>query len=78
MKENVEGKNNLLNIFYGLTLLDLNSLLVNKRVRLYGNRKAHVMKALFKKVRQHVEKKNEKCAFQISKIRKRFVFKPGD
>jgi len=56
----------------------LNSLLVNKRVRLYGNRKAHVMKALFKKVRQHVEKKNEKCAFQTSKIRKRFVFKPGD
>jgi hypothetical protein len=68
MKEKVEGKNNLLNIFYGLTLLDLISLLVNKRVRFYGNRKAQVMKALFKMVRQHVEKKNEKYAFQTSKI----------
>jgi hypothetical protein len=32
-------------------------LLVDKRDRLDGNRKTRVMKALFKKVLQHVEKK---------------------
>ena len=43
------------------------SLFIDKRVRLYGNRKAHVMKALFKKIRQHVEKKNEKYALKANK-----------
>jgi len=59
-------------IVYGLTLLDLIYLLVD------GNRKARVMKALFKKVRQHVQEKNEKYAFQVSKRPKRVVFEPRD
>jgi hypothetical protein len=38
------------------------SLLVDERVRLDDNRKEQVMKALFKKIRQHVEKtKGEVC-----------------
>jgi hypothetical protein len=38
------------------------SLLVDERVRLDDNRKEQVMKALFKKIRQHVEKtKREVC-----------------
>jgi hypothetical protein len=44
------------------------SLLVDERVRLDDNRKEQVMKALFKKIRQHVEKKKEKYAFQANKI----------
>jgi hypothetical protein len=44
-------------IIYGLILLDLISLLVDKMVRLNGNRKSQVMKVLFKKVQQHFEKK---------------------
>jgi hypothetical protein len=36
------------------------SLLVDERVRLDDNRKEQVMKALFKKIRQHVEKKKER------------------
>jgi hypothetical protein len=44
------------------------SLLVDERVRLDDNRKEQVMKALFKKVRQHVEKKKKKYAFQANKI----------
>jgi hypothetical protein len=43
------------------------SLLVDERVRLDGNRKAHAVKALFKKIRQHVEKKNEKYALKANK-----------
>jgi hypothetical protein len=65
-------------IVYGLTLLDLIYLLVDERVRLDGNRKARVMKALFKKVRQHVHEKNEKYAFQSNKRQKRVVFEPRD
>jgi hypothetical protein len=46
-------------IVYYLTLLDLISLLVDEIVRFDNNKKAQVMKALFKKVRQHVEKKKK-------------------
>ena len=36
-----------------MTSLDLTSLLVDERIRLDGNRKAQMVKALYESVRQH-------------------------
>ena len=51
-------------IVYGLTLLDLIYLLILiKEFDLIAIEKVQVMKALFNKAQQHVEKNNEKHAF---------------
>ena len=47
-------------------------------VRLDDNKKTQVMKALFKKVREYVEKKNGKYALEENKRCKRVVFKLED
>jgi hypothetical protein len=44
-------KKSTFKILYGLTLLNLIFLLVDEKIRLEGNKKAQVMKALFKKER---------------------------
>ena len=56
-------------IVCGFTLLDLIIffLLIDEKIRLDGNRKAQLIRTLLKKARQHVEKKNEKYAFQANK-----------
>jgi chromosome condensin MukBEF complex kleisin-like MukF subunit len=58
-------------IVYSLTLLDLISLLIDEMVRLDGNIKTQVMKVLFKKIQQYIEKNNENYAFQANKRQKK-------
>jgi len=67
-------------IVYGfnpLTPLDLIPLPVDERVNLDGNKKAQVVKDLHAKIRQQIEKKNEKYANKANRGRKLVRFEPG-
>jgi len=63
--------------FNPLTPMDLIPLLVDERVSLDDNRKAQVVKTLYKSVRQQIEKRNCVYATKANKRRKYFVFQPS-
>jgi len=68
-------------IVYGfnpLTPMDLIPLLVDERVSLDGNRKAHVVKTLHESVQQQIEKRNLVYATKANKGRKHVVFQLND
>ena len=68
-------------IVYGfnpLTPLDLLPMLVNERTSLDGQKKAKMVRKLYKSVRQHIEKKNEQYAIKANKGRRQVHFELGD
>ena len=68
-------------IIYGfnpLTPLDLIPLPVDERVSFDGNQKAQVVKDLYAKIRQQIEKKNEQYANKANRGQKLVRIEPGD
>ncbi|WMV59651.1 hypothetical protein MTR67_053036 [Solanum verrucosum] len=64
--------------FNPLTPLDLTSLSQGVVLRLDGTKRSEAMKKLHKKVRLHLEKKNQEVAKKANKGRKRVKLEPGD
>ena len=64
--------------FNPLTPLDLLPLPVNKMTSLDGQKKAKMVRKLYKSVRQHIEKKNEQYAIKANKGRRQVLFLLGD